>query len=29
MVISYSFGNKKVKGQAKRSLSGASIEGRM
>lgn len=29
VVISYSFGNKKVKGQAKRSLSGASIEGRM
>lgn len=29
VVISYSFGNKKVKGQAKRNLSGASIEGRM
>lgn len=29
VVISWSFGNKNVKGQAKRTLSGASIEGRM
>lgn len=29
VVISYSFGNKKVKGQVKRNLSGASIEDRM
>ena len=29
VVISYSFGNKKVKGQARRSLSGKSVEDRM